>query len=333
MPNSKNSDVRIKVIDRCLSDRTRNYSTERIFELCNEELRKRDFPEISSWNSVRADIEQIQRIYGADVEMVKVGRNKYYRYADPDFSIFKTKLKPDEVVQLTQTLKLLKRFKGMPQFNWINEISDRLGASLKIDETTEEIVGFDENLDLEGMENFTPLFNAIVDKRTLKLTYKSFKHQAESVIVVHPYYLKQFNKRWFLIAWDDERNYMANFAFDRILGIDDSSKPYRPCDVDFIDYFDDMIGVSKDTRTQPQLVRLWVSPESAPYIKTKPIHGTQRIVSSDDSGTILTINVYLNYELEQLVLYYGENIKVLEPTVLREKIQKRLADALNNYKK
>lgn len=334
MPKTKNSDVRIKVIDRCLSDRTRNYSTEMIFDLCNEELEKRDFPPVTAMNSIRADIEQIQRIYpGADVETVRVGRNIYYRYEDPDFSIFKTKLKPDEVIQLTQTLRLLQRFKGMPQFNWINEISDRLGASLKIDETTEEIVGFDENLDLEGMDNFTPLFNAIVDKRTLKLTYKSFKHQNESTIIVHPYYLKQFNKRWFLIAWDDEKQYMANYAFDRILAIDDATKPYRPCDVDFVDYFDDMIGVSKDTRTTPQLVKLWVSPESAPYIKTKPFHGTQKIESSAETGTVITINVYLNYELEQQILYFGENIKVLAPLELQERIKQRLSAAINNYGK
>lgn len=334
MPKTKSSDVRIKVIDQCLCDHKRKYSTKMIFDRCNEELEKRDFYPITAMNSVRDDMEQIQRIYpGAEIESYRQGRNIYYRYADPNFSIFKTPMNPDEIVQLTQTLKLLKRFQGMPQFNWINEIAERLGAELKLDEASEEIVGFDENLDLEGMENFTPLFNAIVDKRTLKLTYKSFKHQAESVIVVHPYYLKQFNKRWFLIAWDDERNYMANYAFDRILGIDDSSKPYRPCDVDFIDYFDDMIGVSKDTRTQPQLVRLWVSPESAPYIKTKPFHGTQHIESSDDTGTVFTINVYLNYELEQQILYFGENIKVLAPAELCDKIQQRLSDALNNYKK
>lgn len=333
MPKTKSAELRIKVIDRCLSDRKRKYSTAMIFDACNEELLKRDFVPITAMNSVRDDIEQIQRIYpGADVESYREGRNIYYRYADPDFSIFKTPMKSDELVQLTQTFKLLSRFKGMPQFNWVDEIAERLGASLKLDEATDEIVGFDENLDLEGMDNFTPLFNAIVEKQPLKLTYQSFKQDSKETIIVHPYYLKQYNKRWFLIAWNDQYDFMANYAFDRIKGIEDAKVAYKPTDVNWLDYFDEMIGVSKDTRTEPQTVKLWVSQASWPYVKTKPLHGaTQRLVNMDETGAYIIIEVYLNYELEQQILSFGENMKVLEPVELKERIKKRLGGAILNY--
>ena len=325
--------MRIKVIDRCLSDHKRKYSTAMIFAACNEELLKRDFVPITAMNSIRADIEQIERIYpGAEIESYREGRNIYYRYADPDFSIFKTPMKADEVIQLTQTLRLLSRFKGMPQFEWVDEIAERLGASLKIDETTDEIVGFDENLDLEGMDNFTPLFNAIVDKQPLKLTYQSFKQDSEEIVTVHPYYLKQYNKRWFLIAWNKDLGFMANFAFDRIKGIENANVDFRPTDVNWMDYFDEMIGVSKDTRTAPQKVKLWVSAASWPYVRTKPLHGaTQRLVQMDEKGAVITIEVYLNYELEQQILSFGENMKVLEPVELKERIKKRLGGAILNY--
>ena len=333
MPKTKSAELRIKVIDRCLSDRKRKYSTAMIFDACNEELLKRDFLPITAMNSVRDDIEQIQRVYpGAEVESVREGRNIYYRYADPEFSIYKTPMKADEIIQLTQTLRLLRRFKGMPQFNWVDEIAERIGASLKLDETTDEIVGFDENLDLEGMENFTPLFNAIVEKQPLKLTYQSFKQDSEETITVHPYYLKQYNKRWFLIAWNDEFNFMANYAFDRIKGIENADVAYKPTDVNWLDYFDEMIGVSKDTRTEPQKVLLWVSNASWPYVKTKPLHGaTQRLVNMDETGAYITIEVYLNYELEQQIMSFGENMKVIEPVELKERIKKRLGGAILNY--
>lgn len=337
MPNSKSAEVRIKVIDRCLSDRNRHYTTADIFNMCNEELERRDFKPISAMNSIRNDIDQIQRIYpGAEVEQYSDPldtRVKYYRYLDPNFSIYKSLLKPEETVQLIQTLGLLKRFRGMPQFDWITEIADRLGASLKIDEVpADDVVGFDENLDLEGLDNFAPLFNAIVDKQPLKLTYQSFRMDCEETIIVHPYYLKQYNKRWFLIAWNDECNFMANYAFDRIKRIADANVAYKPTDVDFFDYFDEMIGVSKDTRTEPQIVKLWVSPTQWPYIKTKPLHGaTQHLVSWDEKGVVITIEVYLNYELEQLLLSFGEKVKVLEPVELKDKIKQRLAEAAINY--
>ena len=332
MPKTKSSDVRIKVIDQCLCDHKRKYSTKMIFDRCNEELEKRDFYPITAMNSVRDDMEQIQRIYpGAEIESYRQGRNIYYRYADPNFSIFKTPMNPDEIVQLTQTLKLLKRFQGMPQFNWINEIAERLGAELKLDEASEEIVGFDENLDLEGMENFTPLFNAIVDKQPLKLTYQSFKQDKEEFVVVHPYYLKQYNKRWFLVAWNDEKGFLANFAFDRIKSIENAKVAYKHTDINFFDYFDEMIGVSKDPTKEPQKVKLWVTKDSWPYIRTKPLHGTQSEVKVDENGAVFTIEVYLNYELEQQILSFGENLKVIEPVELKDRIMQRLKEAINNY--
>lgn len=114
MPKSKNADVRIKVIDRCLSDKNRKYSTTEMMDLCNKELEKMDFPLISAPNSIRNDIAQIERMYKphAYVKSYREGRNIYYHYEDPDFSIFSPALSSDEVAQLTQMLGVLKRFKG-----------------------------------------------------------------------------------------------------------------------------------------------------------------------------------------------------------------------------
>ena len=333
MPKSKNSDVRIKVIDRCLCAKNRKYTTAEMFDLCNKELENRGYDPITALNSIRNDILQIETNYpGATVKSIREERNIYYHYADPDFSIYKSPLRPEEKVQLIQTLQLMKRFKGMPQFDWITEISDRLSTSLKIDEAPEEeVVGFDENLDLEGMKHFTPLFNAIVEHQPLKLTYKSFKQEEKTVYTVHPYYLKQYNKRWFLFAWNADESFLANYAFDRIVKIKNADVPYRRNDIDFFDFFDDMIGVSKDTRTTPQKVKLLVSPSLWPYVKTKPLHGTQHTVKIGEEGTVITIEVYLNYELEQLLLSFGEKVKVLAPQELKDKIKQRLVEATNNY--
>ena len=257
MPKSKSAELRIKVIDQCLSDQNRKYSTEMIFKRCNEELERRDFVPITAMNSVRADMEQIERIYpGAEIESYREG----------------------------------------------------------------------------SMENFTPLFNAIVDKQPRKLSYQSFKQDRKEIIVVHPYYLKQYNKRWFLIAWNEDKGFLANYAFDRIMHIKNARIKYRPTDINFFDYFDDMIGVSKDSRTEPQKVKLWVSMNPWPYVRTKPLHGaTQKLVNMDETGAYITIEVYLNYELEQQILSFGENMRVIEPVELKERIKQRLSDAIVNY--
>ena len=106
---------------------------------------------------------------------------------------------------------------------------------------------------------------------------------------------------------------------------------YKSTDVNWLDYFDEMIGVSKDSRTEPQLVKLWVSPQSWPYIKTKPLHGSQRVISVGESGAVVTIEVYLNFELQQQLLSFGEGVVVLEPKELQDKIKERITQALSIY--
>ena len=124
---------------------------------------------------------------------------------------------------------------------------------------------------------------------------------------------------------------MANYAFDRIKNIDNANVPYKPTDINFFDYFDEMIGVSKDFNTKPQLVKLWISPQAWPYIMTKPLHGSQRVICEDANGTIITIELYLNFELEQQILSFGENMKVIEPKDLQKTIKKRIQQASHLY--
>ena len=89
-----------------------------------------------------------------------------------------------------------------------------------------------------------------------------------------------------------------------------------------------MVGVSRPVGESLSCVELWVSPNLTPYIITKPIHESQKIKSKDESGTIIQLNLYVNYELKQLLLSYGEGIKVLSPINLSEEIQRRLSESV-----
>ena len=79
-------------------------------------------------------------------------------------------------------------------------------------------------------------------------------------------------------------------------------------------------------------VKLWISAQRWPYVETKPLHGSQRVVSKDEYGVTIQIEVYLNRELEQLVLSFGKDIKVLSPRILQEKIHSNIMENLSNYK-
>jgi predicted DNA-binding transcriptional regulator YafY len=92
-----------------------------------------------------------------------------------------------------------------------------------------------------------------------------------------------------------------------------------------------MIGVTKPVGVEVQRIKLWFSPDQAPYIDSKPLHGTQKCLSSDDSGMIISIEVIPNIELEQLILRHGEHCRVLEPELISNQIEKRIYKSLKLY--
>lgn len=298
-------------------------------DACNRELELIGEYPISATNTIREDLEQIMANHpDAKIISRRVGRHLYYSYETENYSIYKIPLNDDEFAQITQTLSILSRFEGMPQFEWLDEIKSALNIKISSD----PIVGFDENIDLKGRDYFAQLFSAINNKQPLVLTYKNFKRNINQQFIVHPYYLKQFNRRWFLIGFSENIGRLSLFAFDRIEDITTSNCKYIPnTKYNFKDYFDDMIGVTRIDHTDIETVRIWVSANRWPYVATKPLHGTQRIISKDVSGVIIQIQVYINKELEQLILSFGKDFKVLEPESLKQTIAQQFCEALKNY--
>ena len=333
MPRTKNALVRQRVIDRCLGS-PKNYSIKGLMEACNRELESIGENPVTAMNTIRDDIEQIMTNYpDANVTTQRVGRNIYYSYEDKSYSIFNIPFNDDEVAQLTQTLSILARFEGMPQFEWMDDFVNRFKSSLKLTTSNEPIVGFDENIDLKGRNFFATLFSAISNKQVLEISYKNFKHDIVQKYIVHPYYLKQFNGRWFLMGHSDNIGKLSVFAFDRIVSTKSDNRDYIPnTTYNFNEYFDDMIGVTKPNEASLEVVHLWISAQRWPYVETKPLHGSQRVVSKDEYGVTIQIEVYLNRELEQLVLSFGKDIKVLSPRILQEKIHSNIIENLSNYK-
>lgn len=319
------------MIDKCLRG-SNHYTLKTIMEKCNEQLRFDGRKEVTSKATFLEDFLHIETHYDAEIVKEKVGRQVRYYYADPKFSIFSLPLNDEQSANLMQTLTLLKGFEGMPNTRWLEDLIEKFRDMLNVDSLTEPVVGFDDNLDLKGRDKFAPLLNAIVKKRVIAITYRNFKAEKSFIATVHPYYLKQYNKRWFLFGWNAEKGLLSNFAFDRIEKIEPLEKEYRHNDeINFFDYFDEMVGVSRQVDSECQKVRFWVSKGTQPYVETKPIHGSQRLVSQDERGAVFEIDVIINFELKQLLLSHGANLAVLSPAALRNEMTENLKKTLNNY--
>ena len=231
----------------------------------------------------------------------------------------------EEAEQLSDTIQMLSRFKGLPQFTWMDEVFVRLKDSFQLDGSVSGSVSFAQNPDLKGIEHFSSLFDAIVRKNVLSILYHRFgKSSRERVI--HPYQLRQYNNRWFLVGLETEllpRIPISVLPLDRI---DDfkvlPDLVYQEhCGIDFDDYFYDIVGVSLNPESRPVKIIARAGYPAANYIETKPIHPSQRILERGDGYMIFQWNLIVNYELETQLLTYADQCEIIEPIELREKLR------------
>ena len=205
---------------------------------------------------------------------IREGKRVYYRYEDKNFSIKNKVINETEALQLKEMVTILNRFIGIPQFEWMEELLVRLETTINQKFRLKPIIGFEQNPFLKGLDHFSELYNAIQYKRVLIVTYQSFKQPKPVKVCLHPYYLKQYNNRWFLFALNEDVGSISNLALDRIVEIKERKKIYVENDsINFEEYFDDIVGVTVIENLEPTKVILHISSELLPYIESKPIHG------------------------------------------------------------
>lgn len=302
-----------------------------LMEKCNIALEEAGYKRVTSKNTILEDLRGIESNFPeARIIQKKAGRSLFYEYKDKNFSIYNIPLDDDAMAKLAQTIFILSKFEGMPNFEWIDEMINHFKSTLNIPTTKDSVVGFDDNIYLKNRNHFSRLFSAIISEQALIITYRPFGKDP-LVYNFHPYYLKQYNKRWFLFGCVDGKCNLSNFPLDRIEDISNSTIPYVPnTRFDFNDLFEDVIGVS-NLFDEAEVINFSVSSQSLDYITTKPILPNQRHIETRGNETIFEIKTIINKELVQLILSYGSAITVLKPQKLVKLISEEITKSLKNY--
>jgi len=334
MPINKNAYIRYQVLDRCFRNHGRMYFWEDLLEECNKALMEFD-PKCKGIKKRQLfdDIRFMESEAGWSIPLrrIKFGKRVYYRYEDISFSINNKLLNETEIRQLKSALRIISRFTGTPQFEWVYEVITKIESKFGLIDREKEIISFEINQDLKGLNFLKNLFNAILNEQVLLIKYKDFKSTEPYDIIFHPYYLKQYNNRWFVLGLNAANNvYNWNLALDRIVSISETNYKYKPSDIDWNEYFYDLVGVTRPKDGFLQDILLVFSKEIANYVITKPLHPSQKSKWVGDELEV-KIKVIPNNELEQLILSFGEHIKVISPQNLKEKISQRIKLASSNY--
>ncbi len=336
MPANKNALIRYKTIDNCLRNRYRRWTIDNLVDACCDALY--DMEGIRKGVSVRTVQSDIQMMrsdklgYNAPIEVYD---HKYYRYAIEGYSIMNMPMSQNDYDVMQEAVDMLRQLEGFEQFSEMSDIVSRLQDKLAISRNNRKpIIHFDSVPDLKGLKLLNPLYNYIAHQQTLRILYQSFSARQPVEFILCPYLLKEFRNRWFLFGSKASNLLLYNLALDRIISIEPSDVPFRKNpDFDPEHFFDDVIGVSKNIRNTPRRIKFWASAEQSKYIKTKPIHPSQRVVKEnpEDGSCIFRIDVVINFEMYSVFMSYGPGIKIIYPRNAMMYMRDKFKEALDLY--
>ena len=323
MPQNKDFAIRIDILDECFRNRYRTWTLQNLIDTVNEKLVER-YGKTVSKKTVQDAIKFMKEEKQAPVEKRKNGTTTYFYYSDPNFSIKNLPIETEEIDFLKDAIHLLRQVNDFKILGDVDAIINKLQNTVNTNlEGGSTIVQFEKHTTVLGTEYIDKIFDAIKGKTALRITYQSFKASIPEQCVFHPYLLKEYRNRWFLIGRKGDAESVTILALDRIKEIKNSGVEYIKNNLfDPETYYNNLIGVSIPDGEIIQAIELKIANNQSPYIRTKPIHHTQEIIQEYKNGDI-KVKLWLinNYELRSVLLSYGSDIEVLKPESLRNEMK------------
>ena len=337
MATNKNALIRYRTIDICLQNRSRRWTLDDLIQACSEALYEYEGKDsYVSKRTVQLDIQMMRSDKLGYNAPIIVKDRKYYTYEDDTYSITKLPIDQIDMEILQESMEMLRQFKDFTLFSELGGVIQKLEDKIYRESTRQQpIIHMDRNEQLKGLYHLDALYQAISKQLVLNIHYQSFKARESGSLIIHPYILKEFNNRWFLIGRKEESEQIMTLALDRIEGYKYMlSVPYDSQDFDADRYYKDTYGVTVMNEGQLMDVVLKIDAYNAPYVLTKPFHHSQHTVQKHENGSVtIRLCVHDNYEFTRLILGFGSGIEVIGPRRLKSRIKREISKTMAVYGK
>ena len=352
MPQNKNAIARYIILDELLQYKY-GYTIAELTERCNRKLEDNGQETVTK-RCIEKDLNAIEG-YPFYAEINRSGhtpiddkngkprRVQLVRYSNPYYSIFNHELNDDEKALLRKALEPFGKFEDIPGFEQIEQLIASL--NVEVDES-KKFVYYSVNEKGTNTNVFGKLYSAIAEQKAIDLTYHTFNDPEKKHVLLHPYMLKEWNRRWYLIAAAADTCKILTFALDRTDDVETcDNMAFVPPKDDLIERFEDIVGITYFDDAAIETIYLWVSDKSFNYLDSKPIHGSQTTFKEGSKeeaslrqkrpdlkgGKFVRLECMINYELVHEILAYGKGMVVLSPTSLRDEIIQEFQEMMNNY--
>ncbi|MFN3917149.1 MAG: helix-turn-helix transcriptional regulator [Flavobacteriales bacterium] len=332
MPVVKNVQLRFRIIDSVLRNKYKPFPTlEDLRQLCEEKLYGTSHGQHISASTIEKDLRELRNEFDAPIAFSK--RELGYYYTDETYSL-DLPVSEDEVESIKLATQALLQFSNIPLFDDFRHAVNKILERVDIQSTNTEanaFIQFETPSETKGRELLQPILQCIKDSKKINITYKRFDTETNKEYLVHPYILKEYRNRWYLIGKNEEKSKIATFGLDRIESITATENHFIQDDsFNAAAYFKNSVGITVFDEKVRQ-IKVHVDELVAKYLITQPLHASQQHKHIENGKVEFTWKVLLTYELKNHLLSLGSACTVIEPKELREEITKEIIAAHKNY--
>ena len=194
----------------------------------------------------------------------------------------------------------------------------------------------EDRISLEQIPSAEPFLSIVIqamrENKILDLHYQSYERDIPTIHLLHPYAVKLFKQRWYVIGLSEKKDRILIFAMDRIQELIITDQKFRyPKEFSIHDYYRDSFGIIIDDIIVAQRIRLKVMNNQAYYFRSLPLHPSQKEIETLSEYSIFEYWLKPTYDFEQEILSHREDVEVLEPAQLRETIKESILKMAKIY--
>jgi len=184
----------------------------------------------------------------------------------------------------------------------------------------------------QGTENLYGILHAIKNKRIIHFDYQKFWDEKPLPRKAKPFALKEFDNRWYILVTELNSPQIKSFALDRLTHFEISPDGFQDqAPVDLQEYYRYCFGIISPNDHPLREVVLSFDPYQGKYIKTLPLHHTQKVLIDNEQELRIQLKLYITEDFIMEVLSHGARVKVLEPLELIEEVKKVYQKSLLFY--
>lgn len=184
-----------------------------------------------------------------------------------------------------------------------------------------------------SQDHLSTVLEAMKSNNMLHITFKAFTMKEPKRFLVEPYCVKMSAQRWYMLARNTEHKNLRLYSLDRIEAVEISNTRFvLPDDFNAKDYFAEFFGIVLDESVPLQTIILRADKYHQNYMRTLPLHPTQREIFACDDYVDFELRLRPTYDFYMKLMSFGNMIKVLEPKTLQEEICKWLENTIEMYR-